>query len=303
MLDHDQRFKLLLQQFFPEFLQLFFPAQAERFDLSQVVWLDKEVFADPPQGSRGYLDLVAQLLTRHAIPGQRAGESDSTVALIHVEIEHAESVQSLRSRMFQYYEQLRRRHGLPVLPIVLFLRVGLDGIGKDRYEEFFWETRTLLFEYFYVGLPGLNAEAYSQKENLLAVALSGLMNAPADHRAQLTAQSLQRLVKCSESPWRKFLLGDCLVSYGASGEIEQQDFLKLLEREEYREARDMTVTWYDQGVQHGQRELIRSLLEARFGPLREDSLACLQSWPANRLEELAKNLLIAKSLRDLGLES
>jgi hypothetical protein len=28
---------------------------------------------------------------------------------------------------------------LPVLPIGLFLRVGLDGIGWDAYEEHFWK--------------------------------------------------------------------------------------------------------------------------------------------------------------------
>jgi hypothetical protein len=135
MPDHDQRFKLLLQAFFAEFLQLFFPALAARFDFSNLVWLDKEVFADPPQGGRGYLDLVAQLRAREPIAGQRPGEPDTTLALIHVEIERAESVHALRSRMHQYYEQLRRRHGLPVLPIALYLRLGLDGIGKDVYEE------------------------------------------------------------------------------------------------------------------------------------------------------------------------
>ena len=41
--------------------------------------------------------------------------------------------------MFEYYVQLRRDTGLPVLPIGLFLRVGLDGIGWDAYEEHFWK--------------------------------------------------------------------------------------------------------------------------------------------------------------------
>jgi hypothetical protein len=35
--------------------------------------------------------------------------------------------------MFEYYVQLRRDSGLPMLPIGLFLRVGLDGIGWDAY--------------------------------------------------------------------------------------------------------------------------------------------------------------------------
>jgi hypothetical protein len=43
-----------------------------------------------------------------------------------------------------------------VLPIGQFLRVGLDGIGWDSYEEQFWGHRILRFEYaagLWHGLP------------------------------------------------------------------------------------------------------------------------------------------------------
>jgi hypothetical protein len=84
--------------------------------------------------------------------------------------------------MFDYYIQLRRDTGLPVLPIALFLRVGLDGIGWDAYEEHFWEQRIVRFEYAYVGLPALDGEPYATGENLLGVALSALMRLPAGRR-------------------------------------------------------------------------------------------------------------------------
>ena len=63
------------------------------------------------------------------------------LALVHVEVEARESVQAFRPRMFEYYVQLRRDSQLPVLPIGLFLRVGLEGTGWDAYEEYFWERR------------------------------------------------------------------------------------------------------------------------------------------------------------------
>src|SRR5439155_11371395 len=94
------------------------------------------------------------------------------VVLVHVEIETRASAVALRPRMFEYYVQLRRDLGLPVLPIGLFLRVGLDGIGWDAYEERFWEQILVRFEYAYVGLPALDAERYVTGENLLGVALS-----------------------------------------------------------------------------------------------------------------------------------
>ena len=94
---------------------------------------------------------------------------------------------AFRPRMFEYYIQLRRDTGLPAWPIALFLRVGLDGIGWDAYEEHFWERRVVRFEYAYVGLPGLEGEPFASGENLLGVALSALMRLPSERRAELYA--------------------------------------------------------------------------------------------------------------------
>ena len=94
--------------------------------------------------------------------------------------------------------QLRRDSQLPVLPIGLFLRVGLDGIGWDAYEESFWEHRRLRFEYAYVGLPGLEAEPFVTGEHLLGVALSTLMRIPPERRAELHAEALKRIARSGE---------------------------------------------------------------------------------------------------------
>ena len=61
MSDHDQRFKSLMREFIAEFFQFFYPHWADRFDFSQIEWLDKEIFTDPPDGPRRILDLVAKL--------------------------------------------------------------------------------------------------------------------------------------------------------------------------------------------------------------------------------------------------
>ena len=144
--DHDQRLKVLLKEFFEAFFLCFFPAWAARFEFLDIDWLDKELFLAPPQGEKRQLDLVARLRLRPGAPPPRAGVTD-LVALVHVELESRASTLAFRPRMFEYYVQLRRDTGLPVLPIVLFLRVGLDGIGFDAYEEHFWEQRIVRFEY------------------------------------------------------------------------------------------------------------------------------------------------------------
>ena len=136
-MDHDQRFKILIQTFFADFLRLFFAPWAQRLDVDAVEWLDKEIFLDPPEGRRRVLDLVGKLPTRQAVPGPRAGDAEQWLALVHIEIESPDTSAPLRPRMFEAYTHLRRQDGLPVLTIGLFLRVGLNGIGIDVYTEHF----------------------------------------------------------------------------------------------------------------------------------------------------------------------
>jgi hypothetical protein len=105
--DHDQRFKSLIQEFFDDFLRLFFAPWAERFDTSSIEWLEQEVFPDPPEGPRRVLDLVAKLRTRQGVAGQRPGEPEQWLALVHIEIESPDKATPLRPRMFRSYVYLR----------------------------------------------------------------------------------------------------------------------------------------------------------------------------------------------------
>lgn len=84
--DHDQRLKVLLKEFFEQFFRCFFPVWAERFDFTDVTWLDKEVFLAPPQGEKRQLDLVARLRIRPAAPPPQADRTD-LLALVHIEVE------------------------------------------------------------------------------------------------------------------------------------------------------------------------------------------------------------------------
>ena len=85
--DHDQRFKTLITEFFSEFLRLFFPAWAERFDLTAVDWLTQEVFPDPPQGERRALDLVCRVRLRPGVAPPFPGAEEGGLVLIHLEVE------------------------------------------------------------------------------------------------------------------------------------------------------------------------------------------------------------------------
>jgi hypothetical protein len=306
MTDHDQRFKVLLREFFKEFVQLFFPTWADRLDLTQTDWLEQEVFPDPPQGERRAVDLVARLHTRQAVPTPHDREAESWLALVHVEIEHRDSVQPLRRRMFEYYEHLRCRHRLPVLPIGLYLRVGLDGVGWDAYEEYFWEQRLVRFEYAYVGLPALDAEQYVRQDNWLGVALAVLMRTPPERRAELGQEALRRLVQCPETVYRRYLLCECVDAYLPGDDAQRQEIRFRLLSDADSGVQAMSRTLFemlrDEGRQQGQREALLVQLEARFGSLRQDVRQRIESLPADRVKELLVAMVKGRTLQEMDLE-
>src|SRR5207244_1723635 len=169
--------------------------------------------------------------------------------------------------MFDAYVRLRRAHRLPVLPIGVFLRVGLDGIGTDAYEEHFWELRPVRFEYLYVGLPALDAIEYVQGDNWLGVALAALMKIPKDQIAALGIEALHRIQSAPLSEQQRFLLGECVQAYLPMDEASKREFERLLTTEKYRGVQAMNTTWYEKGLEKGQRRLLRAQIEERFGPL------------------------------------
>jgi hypothetical protein len=306
MSDHDQRFKSLLKEFFAEFFRLFFATWAVHFDFAQIEWWDKEVFPEAPQGKRRLLDLVAKLATRQVVKAQGADQKDSWIALVHVEIEHADTVAPLRPRMFRYYDHLRERHGLPVLPIGLYLRVGLEGVGVDVYEEHFWDLRPVRFEYLYVGLPALDAIEYLQGDNWLGVALSALMRIPKDRVAWLGAEALRRIKNAPVTDQQRYLLAECVQAHLPLDEAQQREFERLLASDTYQGAQAMRVTMAEQtearGIERGKREVLRRLIQERFGALSVRSQERLQTLSSEQLDELVPAVLKAQSLEELGME-
>jgi hypothetical protein len=225
--DHDQRLKTLLREFLPEFFELFFPDWAGRFDFTGTEFLDQEAFLDPPQGEKRLLDVVARVPTREPVPDPGGRAADHWLVVVHVEVESADRAADIRGRMWLYYDFLRRQYQLPVLPVCLFLRVGLDGIGWDAYEERFWDHLLLRCEYAYIGLPALSGSEYASGPNLLGVALSSLMRLPPADRARLKAEGLDRIARSRENDARKYLLAECLDNYLRLSPAEAGEFERV----------------------------------------------------------------------------
>jgi hypothetical protein len=298
---HDERFKLLLREFLREFFELFFPDLVGLLDFTAAVWLHQELITDPPEGEKRTIDLLVSIPLLQA----KADELPQTV-LIHIEVESDDTVQPFRRRMYEYYHHLTHILNLNVLPVAVYLRVGLNGRGRDLYQTEVLGRTPLHFEYDYVGLPALPGADYLAQSNLLGQALSALMNWPKRERARAAVEALERIVGSGEAPRRKMLLCDTVNAYAPLDDAQRVELTSLL-REPTRKEVEMTVkTWFEEGVEKGvftgQRRLLLAQLEARFGPLNETARQRLEAWPAEQLTDLGLAFVDAKSLAELGLE-
>jgi len=260
-MDHDQRFKALIREFFAEFMQLFLPTWAEQFDFTTTEWLDKEILPNPPEGERHVLDLVARLRTTENLTSRTTATAEEWLAMVHVEIESEDRTTGLKPRLPRYYHHLRDKHKLPVLPIVLYLSVGMDGIGEDEVVEYFGTMEVMRFRYLYIGLKSLDALEYARGSNIIGVALSALMKAERDQWPILGANALLRIADAPVNSHKRFLLSDCLQAYLTLDEAGRELYERMTKAEPYSRIEAMNKTPYDHGMERGRGEGIEQGIE------------------------------------------
>jgi hypothetical protein len=292
--DHDQRFKELLREFLRDFFVTFFPDWASRFDFARAEWLEQELHLDPPQGEKRVIDLLAKVANQPAAWPNPPGDPHT---LIHLEIESADAAAEFRRRMYEYYVQLRRKHRLAVLPVALFLRVGLDGTGRDAYEDRLAGWPVVRFEYLYVGLPRMDGEITCRGDNPLAIALSALMRLPKENRAAMKLAAVRRIGEIGGTEYRKMLLIDCIEAYWPLTDDERAEYQRLVNQDANREVKAMLTMW-DVRVM---RRILRQQVEKKFGPLPAEAVARLEAIPMGGLEKALEDVLTATSLADMGL--
>lgn len=103
-IDHDQLFKELLQNFFEEFILLFFPAIYESIDFSQLTFLDKELITDVKNREKREVDIIVETKLRQ----------EDALIIIHIEPQ-ASFERNFNERMFVYYSRLFEKHKKRIL--------------------------------------------------------------------------------------------------------------------------------------------------------------------------------------------
>lgn len=205
--------------------------------------------------------------------------------LMNTEIE-AEAKNLPAARMHRYYKQLTLKHSEPILPLALYLTGGKGGILLKEHSESVWELKVCHFQYLALGLEKGDAEAFLERPEPLAWALTVLMKPTKLKRWQVKLQALRRIAHAKVNQLQQFLLLNIVNTYATLKGEEAQRFDEALAAETQGEVKTMQMTWADQleakgkaqgkvegkveGEVKGLRSSILLLLEQRFGPLPED---------------------------------
>jgi len=162
-IDHDRLFKELLETFFAEFMQLFFPDAYQAIDFTHLKFLQQEVFTDVTAGERHEVDIIVETRLKEE-PG-----------LILVHVEPQSYVQkNFNERMFIYFSRLYEKHRRKILPIAVF---SYDQVRNetDIFEQNFSFLDVLRFRFFKLELKKLSWWEYVQRDNPVAAALLSKM--------------------------------------------------------------------------------------------------------------------------------
>ena len=289
-MDHDQLFKKLIQKQTDRFIRLFFPEGAKRIDFSTMEPLDKEVYTAIPVGYRRQSDILVRVRER----GQ-----EGRFLLILVEIEdregrtrsvgstqvraHPESAGniSLGERLMVYFLAVWTRYRQAVVPIVLYLFKGGDGVRAERYEQEVTGWSRFLLEYQTVGLPGLVAREYVGHEGALSAALGALMDGGGWPKWRQKGECLKAILSAKDDAETKLLAWYCVQKYLDLGGEEEARTNEWLCEEGYMEAMEMERTWIDEirdqgreegrqegreeGRVKGMQEILLKLMKLKFG--------------------------------------
>ena len=323
MTSHDQLAKNLFRNFFSDFLRLAAPDVAAQLRLDGADFQDKQEFTDWPAGERREMDLLA------AIPIlDRDADGSETHILIHIEIE-AEARAGMAERLWQYYMQLRLRHGRTVVPLLVNLRGGKPGVHREELSEGFGEPATARFSYRAFSLSGCLSEEYLSRPEPLAWALAALMRPGRWSRAEQKIECLRRIALADLPTNDRFLLGNWVETYLQLDERDLAEYERLRDLVVNTEVRAMEMTWAEKmeveytekGVQRGLQQgvaqgiaqgvaqgvealhrVVLRLLSQRFGAVPETVQRKVEAIDSmDSLSNLAAKVLEAKSIDDMGL--
>jgi predicted transposase/invertase (TIGR01784 family) len=303
MIDHDRLFKELLSNFFPEFIELFFPNVSAHWDRDSIEFLPQEIFTDVTEGEKKILDIVVKASFR----GQ------DTVFIIHVE-HQSYSQAGFERRMFTYFARLHEKYALPIYPIVIYSHDSPLTPEPNCYRLDFANKKILEFNYEVIQLNQLQWQAFVNQRNPLASALMTKMQMDTQERPKVKLVSLQLLASLGLNPAQMQLISgfiDTYIKLDPEEKIRFEAELATIEPRQQEDVMQIVTSWMEEGIEQGiergieqgrkqgELSLLNRQLNRRFGSLSPQLQERVENLSIPQLEELGEALLDFSAVADL----
>ena len=295
---HDRLFKEFLQRFLPDFLWIFFPAEAERLNFDTLQFLDKELILNFAGQELRITDLVAEVATWEGV---------AETIIIHLEVEGRDKV-ALPQRMSEYYALLRIFRRKPVLPLALVLLPNAGGLDWQSYHERIFGHAVLHFRYGQVGIRDLSSRQYLAEHSPVAAALTVLMQPEGESPAFLKLEAVQKVLESELSDGDKLFLFEFMNTYAPTSELSDP------RREIMEKLLDVEMTWGDRlraegeergearGELKGERKMLLRLMTVLFGEVPAPLIVRIEAISDEEtLAQVAQQLVTLQSLDELVL--
>ncbi|SHJ37764.1 Rpn family recombination-promoting nuclease/putative transposase [Desulfofundulus thermosubterraneus] len=297
-IDHDRLFKELLETFFAEFMELFFPEASRAIDLTQLKFLQQEVFTDVTAGEKRKVDILVETRLKGA-PG---------LILVHVEPQ-AYVQRNFNERMFIYFSRLYEKFRRKILPVAVF---SYDWVRDepDSFELTFPFLDVLNFRFYKLELKKLNWREYIQSDNPVAAALLSKMGFKPEEKVKVKLEFMRMVARMKLDPARMELLAGFFETYLKLNREEEEQYnreLGKLDSKEVGAIMQITTSWHEKGRAEGRaegrvertREIICKYLARKFGKKSADLQQKVQEMTSlEELDYVLEELFAATTLEE-----
>ena len=284
--DHDRLFKEVIQIFFQDFMEAFFPEEHKYINFSAVRFLEQEVFTDILKGEKRRIDILAEVKI----------QGEDTIILIHVEPQSYYQ-EEFDERMFIYNSRLYEKYRKPILPIAVFSY----NEKKELPTAFTIDIpsfRIIDFHYQQLHLINKNWRSYIKMTNPVVAAFLSKMNYTEKERVQVKIEFLRMVSRMELDPAKMELVYGFFETYLKLNEMEEKQMheeINKLPREEAGRVLELPNSYRDQGKEEGRAEgRAEERKQIALNMLRkgmsDDEIANIISITASKVREWRKEL-------------
>lgn len=244
---HDLLFKDLIQTFFKEFIDIFFPDVHRHIDYHHTRMLSEEMHTDLHEGGTRRLDVVVETKLK----------GEDSIIIIHVEPQ-SYRLPEFNERMFHYYNLLYNKYRKPIVPIAVL------NPDKTRDEPV---TFTQAFPFFHIlnflklELRKKNWRDYIKSDNPAAAALLSKMCYTNEERVEVKKEFLRMLVRMQLNSAKEYLIYGFFESYLDLNEKEEEKLREEIGKiDDGVKVMELTISYEEKGKKEGKQEVAIEML-------------------------------------------